>query len=47
MRGRAIRIDRNDPHKAANIWHLVTVLPPERRLSFLSGTDEAEPGSCT
>ena len=45
MRGRAIRIDRHDPHKAANIWHLVTVLPPERRLSFLSGTDEAEPGS--
>lgn len=44
MRGRAIRIDRRDPQKAANIWHLVTVLPPERRLSFLSGTEEEEPG---
>ncbi len=27
MRGRAIRIDRNDPNKSANIWHLVTVEP--------------------
>ena len=27
MRGRAIRIDKNDPGKAANIWHLVTVEP--------------------
>lgn len=27
MRGRAIRIDRNDPEKSANIWHLVTVEP--------------------
>lgn len=44
MRGRAIRIDKNDPHKAANIWHLVTVFPPERRLSFLSETDAEEPG---
>ncbi len=25
MRGRAIRVDRRDPHKTANIWHLVTV----------------------
>ena len=43
MRGRAIRIDKSDPHKAANIWHLVTVLPPERRLSFLTA-EEDEPG---
>jgi hypothetical protein len=28
MRGRAIRIDKNDPQKTANIWHLVTVEPP-------------------
>lgn len=28
MRGRAIRTDRNDPDKTANIWHLVT-LPPK------------------
>lgn len=27
MRGRAIRIDKNDPNKTANIWHLVTVEP--------------------
>ncbi len=27
MRGRAIRIDSNDPAKTANIWHLVTVEP--------------------
>ena len=40
MRGRAIRIDKTDPQKAANIWHLVTVLPPERRLSFLSPDED-------
>ena len=28
MRGRAIRIDKNDANKTANIWHLVTVEPP-------------------
>ncbi|MCL2671501.1 MAG: DEAD/DEAH box helicase family protein [Clostridiales bacterium] len=27
MRGRAIRTDRNDPKKTANIWHLVTLEP--------------------
>ncbi|MFX0101156.1 MAG: DEAD/DEAH box helicase family protein [Candidatus Hodarchaeota archaeon] len=27
MRGRAIRIDKNDPNKGANIWHLICVLP--------------------
>lgn len=27
MRGRAIRVDKNDPEKTANIWHLVTVEP--------------------
>ena len=27
MRGRAIRIDKNNPDKTANIWHLVTVEP--------------------
>lgn len=29
MRGRAIRMDKNAPDKAANIWHLVTVEPPK------------------
>ena len=27
MRGRAIRIDNNNPNKVANIWHLVTLEP--------------------
>ncbi len=27
MRGRAIRIDKNDPEKSSNIWHLITVEP--------------------
>lgn len=27
MRGRALRVDKNDPGKTANIWHLVTVEP--------------------
>lgn len=27
MRGRAIRIDKNNPDKVANIWHLATVEP--------------------
>lgn len=27
MRGRAIRIDQNDPDKVSNIWHLVTLEP--------------------
>ena len=27
MRGRAIRIDKNNPDKVSNIWHLVTVEP--------------------
>jgi len=40
MRGRAIRTDRSDPHKAANIWHLVTLLPPERKLAFFYSDDE-------
>lgn len=34
MRGRAIRIDKNDPYKTANIWHLVTVEPHELFTSF-------------
>lgn len=29
MRGRAIRIDKSNPDKASNIWHLVTVEPDE------------------
>ena len=28
MRGRAIRTDRNNPNKTANIWHLATIEPP-------------------
>lgn len=35
MRGRAIRIDPDQPDKTANIWHLATILPDtlERRLT--------------
>lgn len=40
MRGRAIRADRSEPRKAANIWHLVTLLPPEHRLDFLYSPDD-------
>ena len=40
MRGRAIRIDRAEPQKASNIWHLVTLLPPEGRLAFLQTEEE-------
>ena len=29
MRGRAIRVDKTNPDKASNIWHLVTVEPQE------------------
>ncbi len=31
MRGRAIRIDKNNPEKVSNIWHLVTVLPDDAK----------------
>ena len=30
MRGRAIRIDKNNPDKVSNIWHLVTVEPDSK-----------------
>ncbi len=41
MRGRAIRIDKNNPDKVSNIWHLVTVLPDEDRQNTneLEGND--------
>lgn len=29
MRGRAIRVDKNNPEKTANIWHLCTLEPPD------------------
>ncbi len=35
MRGRAIRMDKNNPNKASNIWHLVTVEPTDE----LTGDD--------
>ena len=37
MRGRAIRTDKNQPNKTANIWHLVTVERP-----YLYATDAQE-----
>ena len=32
MRGRAIRTDKNNPDKVANIWHIATVLPGARQI---------------
>lgn len=53
MRGRAIRIDRRDPDKTANIWHLVTLEPehllaetPAERLSTRLLQDKNELTSC-
>ena len=45
MRGRAIRTDRENPDKTANIWHLVTVEPdyPCEEDAFLQ---EGEPSPC-
>jgi len=37
MRGRAIRTDRNDPDKTANIWHLVTIEPDYSLKAMLGG----------
>ncbi len=39
MRGRAIRVFKNDPNKTANIWHLVT-LEPEFEEEEKEGTKE-------
>ncbi|MHC4476384.1 MAG: DEAD/DEAH box helicase family protein [Planctomycetota bacterium] len=33
MRGRAIRCQEGNPHKTANIWHLVCVEPGQKKLS--------------
>ncbi|MGI5990466.1 MAG: DEAD/DEAH box helicase family protein [Lachnospiraceae bacterium] len=45
MRGRAIRIDPNDPDKVSNIWHLVTVEPHSTVLSevgaFIDGGEDS------
>ena len=40
MRGRAIRIDRNNPNKVSNIWHLATFEWPKRE-ELTSTSDEA------
>ena len=37
MRGRAIRMDRNNPEKTANIWHLVTI-EPEHGMKAILGS---------
>lgn len=45
MRGRAIRTDKKQPGKVANIWHLATVLPDARRIvgPAQSTTDDLGP----
>ena len=40
MRGRAIRMDRNNPEKASNIWHLVTLEPKSLTEKLVSGEAE-------
>lgn len=32
MRGRAIRIDKTQPNKVANIWHIATILPGAKEI---------------
>ena len=39
MRGRAIRIDKNNPDKISNIWHLVTVEPDSDNTDTIKGED--------
>ena len=39
MRGRAIRIDKNNPDKISNIWHLVTVEPYSDDTDTIKGED--------
>ncbi|WP_424244580.1 superfamily II DNA or RNA helicase [Elusimicrobium posterum] len=41
MRGRAIRIDKNNPGKVANIWHLVSV----KNLNFMDTLKALAPGA--
>ena len=43
MRGRAIRVDKNNPQKTANIWHLVTVPPSETETSAFGKGEAASP----
>ena len=46
MRGRAIRVDRNNPNKVSNIWHLVTVLPEsvsDKKSQLLNKIVEGKP----
>lgn len=46
MKGRAIRIDKNNPNKISNIWHLASVkIPSHSDLSYLQAvmtSDDAE-----
>jgi len=39
MRGRAIRIDKKNPDKISNIWHLVTLDPSYAKKGELGGAD--------
>ncbi|MCQ4023275.1 MULTISPECIES: DEAD/DEAH box helicase family protein [unclassified Ruminococcus] len=41
MRGRAIRMDKTNPGKASNIWHLVTVEPDTQNSGGIAGNDFA------
>lgn len=39
MRGRAIRVYKNDPNKTANIWHLVTLEPNSESVSLVKNIE--------
>lgn len=39
MRGRGMRLDKNDKHKTANIWHLVTLNPDLKYGGYIGGDD--------
>ena len=41
MRGRAIRVYKNDPNKTANIWHLVTLEPKASAVSITKNAETA------
>lgn len=42
MRGRAIRVDKQNPDKTSNIWHLVCVTPPKAENGNETGADSED-----
>lgn len=47
MRGRAIRIDKNNPDKVSNIWHLATIdFPDEKDFPMLATVSDNDMDAC-